>query len=61
MTRKSVIELEPVPQLLSRELTVNVTERDYQRFKLLAEERGEKGVSPVVRKLAVAALDALEG
>lgn len=42
-------------------MTVYVSERDYQRFKVLAEERGEKGVSPLVRQLVLKALDAIEG
>jgi len=61
MTKKPIIELDPVQQPLSREMTVYLSERDYQRFKVLADERGERGVAPLVRQLALKALDALEG
>jgi len=57
MTRKPTIHLEPAPELMTKELTVYFTQSDFDRLKALAAERGEKGVSTVVRKIALAALD----
>jgi len=45
---------------MTKTMTVYVTEQDFNRFETLARMRGEKGVSPLVRKLALAALDAIE-
>ena len=60
MPRKPKINLPAVEAPMTKTMTVYVTERDFNRFETLARMRGEKGVSPLVRKLALAALDAFE-